>query len=105
MQRISEINGEPIGMVYHILQGKSGFIWLGTNQGLIRFDGYNLKRFEHDEKDPSTLSNNLITGMIEDKQGYLWITTYGGGLNRFDLNTYQFIHFKQLLVAIIYTTL
>ncbi len=94
VQRISEINGEPIGMVYHILQGKSGFIWLGTNQGLIRFDGYNLKRFEHDEKDPSTLSNNLITGMIEDKQGYLWITTYGGGLNRFDLNTYQFIHFK-----------
>jgi signal transduction histidine kinase/ligand-binding sensor domain-containing protein/DNA-binding response OmpR family regulator len=79
---------------HHLLQDHAGFIWIGTNKGLIRFDGYENKTFVHNSNDSNSLSNDFITAMVEGEQGVLWIATYGGGLNRFDSSTFEFTHFK-----------
>ncbi|NQZ09531.1 MAG: response regulator [Algicola sp.] len=78
----------------HLLQDHAGFIWIGSNKGLIRFDGYEMKTFRHNPNDSNSLSHDFITGMVEGEQGVLWIATYGGGLNRFDSSTFEFTHFK-----------
>jgi len=73
-----------------VLQDHLGFIWIGTEDGLNKFDGYNFTVFRHDPEDPDSLSNSYVRAIYEDHSGVLWIGTYGGGLNRFDRDTEQF---------------
>jgi ligand-binding sensor domain-containing protein len=79
--------------VFCILQDQKGFMWLGTEQGMNRFDGYNfiVYKFQHD--DPNSLSNSYVRSIHEDSYGILWIGTDGGGLNRFNPETRQFTHY------------
>src|SRR5574339_432614 len=66
-----------------IFQDSRGYLWIGTQDGLNRYDGYGFKIFKHDPDDPTSLSHNSILAVAEDTKGYLWIGTWGGGLNRF----------------------
>ena len=75
-----------------ILQDHRGFIWLGTQDGLNRYDGHHFIVFHHDPRDLTTLSNSYITAIHEDRSGTLWVGT-GGGLNRFDRGKEQFIRY------------
>jgi ligand-binding sensor domain-containing protein/serine phosphatase RsbU (regulator of sigma subunit) len=70
--------------VGEVLQDKKGFIWLGTGDGLNRYDGYTFQIYRRDPNDNNTLSNNNITALFEDSQGIIWIGTDGGGLNKYD---------------------
>jgi ligand-binding sensor domain-containing protein/serine phosphatase RsbU (regulator of sigma subunit) len=74
------------GSVNCILQDGKGFIWLGTQDGLNRFDGYTCTVFKHDPGDSLSLSDNFVLGIYEDSTGTLWIRTLNtpGVLNRFD---------------------
>ncbi len=57
----------------------------------------NKKAFGLRQQDPNnanSLSNNQVTAIVEDSAGIVWIGTYGGGLNRWDKRTNQFIHFR-----------
>lgn len=76
-----------------VLQDKEGFIWIGTQDGLNKYDGYNFTILKSDQNDARTLSNNFIQAICEDKDGYLWIGTDGGGLNRFDKYKLDFKRF------------
>lgn len=82
------------GEMSHLLQGRSGYIWIGTSHGLVRFDGQQTKLFSHDPDNTNSLSHNYITYLVEDAQGILWIATYGGGLNRFDPSSFEFTHYR-----------
>ncbi len=76
--------------VSHVLQDKHGFIWLGTQGGLNRFDGKNVRQFRHEPFNPDSLPHNLIQSMHYDlEQDVIWIGTYGG-LSRFDIGTGTF---------------
>ncbi len=70
--------------VSSLVQDRRGFIWIGTKDGLNRYDGYSFVTFHHDPFDPSSLSDAEVTALFEDSQGTLWIGTRRGGLNRFD---------------------
>ena len=65
-----------------LLQDKEGFIWVGTTDGLIQFDGYETKLYKHDPWDSTSLSNNYANCLLEDSKGFIWVGT-GHGLNRF----------------------
>ncbi|HEY9002414.1 MAG TPA: two-component regulator propeller domain-containing protein [Mucilaginibacter sp.] len=73
-----------------LLQDSRGFIWIGTADGLNRYDGYKFKIFRYDAKDNTSIGNNYVQDIIEDKQGNIWVATVGGGLNKFDRNTNRF---------------
>jgi signal transduction histidine kinase/ligand-binding sensor domain-containing protein/DNA-binding response OmpR family regulator len=70
--------------VTSIIQDKVGFIWIGTNDGLNRFDGYSFKTYRHIIKDSSSLSDNSVWCLLEDRYGFIWIGTKSGKLNRYD---------------------
>ena len=76
-----------------LLQDSRGFIWVGTNDGLNRFDGHEFTVFRANPKDPDSLSSSHIFSLYEDSQGYLWVGTFNG-LNRFDPETLQFTHYQ-----------
>jgi signal transduction histidine kinase/ligand-binding sensor domain-containing protein len=64
-----------------LLQDRSGFLWLGTQDGLNRFDGREFVVHRHDPAKPATLDDNYISALAEDAGGDLWIGTQSG-LNR-----------------------
>ena len=68
------------GGVMAILQDRQGFLWLGTEDGLDRYDGYELQHHVHDRTHPGSLSNNWVSGLVEDAEGTLWVSTDGGGV-------------------------
>ena len=81
-------------VVNAILQDQRGFLWLGTEDGLNRYDGYDMQVFRPEPDDPGSLSDRWITALAEDAQGYLWIGTRRGGLNRYDPGTATFRHYR-----------
>jgi len=70
--------GLPQNTVSVILQTRDGYLWLGTQAGLARFDGLRFQAYGLAEGLPSV----QVRALYEDHQGSLWIGTYGGGLSR-----------------------
>ncbi len=73
-----------------ITQDQTGFLWIGTQEGLNCFDGYEFKIFKNDQVDTGSISNNNIRDIYVDSENNLWIGTHGGGLNKFDKRTQTF---------------
>ncbi|ANM30783.1 hypothetical protein ABI59_16165 [Acidobacteria bacterium Mor1] len=90
--------GEPVGRapdsITALLQDRSGFIWVGSREGLLRYDGYTMTVFDHDVADPTSISGNTIRTIYEDSRGTLWVGTNTGGLNRFDPATNRFVRYR-----------
>ncbi len=75
-----------------VVQDKRGFMWLGSGDGLTRYDGYQFKAYKHAPGNPNSLLHNEITALFHDRAGKLWIGT-AGGLDYFDPVTESFTHF------------
>ncbi len=80
--------------VQTILQDRRGFIWLGTQEGLNRFDGREFVHFFRDDSNDLTLSRNWIWVLHQDRRGNIWVGTDGGGLDRLDPDSGTFTHFR-----------
>ncbi len=83
--------GLPQNTVQAICQTRDGYLWLGTEEGLARFDGVRFTVF--DKRNTPELRQNLILALYEDSSGYLWIGTNGGGLARYRAG--RFVHFSK----------
>ena len=83
----------PVLISNCVLQDSYGFIWIGDQGGLVKYDGYKLKRYTQIPFDSTSLSNNWVIAIMEDKKGNLWVGTWDGGLNYFDQRTQRFTHF------------
>ncbi len=79
--------------VYAIAQDSLGYIWLGTFDGLNRFDGYSFKVFYHDSHDPDSLVHDWISDLAAGDDGQLWVGTVAG-LDRYDPRTRRFHHYR-----------
>jgi streptogramin lyase/signal transduction histidine kinase len=84
--------------VNDIVQGPNGFMWFGSHNGLHRYDGYDIITYMSIPGDSigetSSLTFPYIESLFWDSQNMLWITTYGGGLFRFDPVNEKFKHYK-----------
>ncbi|MBX7218610.1 MAG: protein kinase [Blastocatellia bacterium] len=90
--RFSIESGLSQSVINCILQDRDGYIWVGTEDGLNRFDGRGFTIFRHQVTNPNSLSNSFIWALCEDRKGDLWVGT-DYGLNRFDRGTGQFIRY------------
>ena len=72
---------------------KDTFSWFCTHDGLVRYDGYTIKRYEFQDDNPNSISGNTTTAILEDKDGYLWIGTENKGLNHFNTKTEVFTRY------------
>ena len=80
--KFSKITGElSHPHVSSILQDSRGFLWVGTEDGLNRFDGYDVIVYRHNPDDTTSLLKNVILKIFEDSRGVLWISTSSGGLH------------------------
>lgn len=79
----SQDDGLSANKILDIYQDSYGFIWIATNDGLNRFDGYSFEIFKYNSKDSTSISDNHITAITEDTYGNFWIGT-SNGLNRFN---------------------
>ena len=61
-----------------MIQDSRGYIWIGTNDGLNRYNGYEFKQYKHDKYNTNSILNNYIVHIAEDKEGYIWVSTLKG---------------------------
>jgi signal transduction histidine kinase/ligand-binding sensor domain-containing protein/DNA-binding response OmpR family regulator len=88
--------------VFSVYEDNSGTLWIGTVGGglneLIPGDTYDSTpsfiHYINDPRDPTSLSNNMVGSIFEDRSGNLWIGTWGGGLNKFDSMNEKFTHYE-----------
>ncbi|GAB2703657.1 hybrid sensor histidine kinase/response regulator [Mucilaginibacter koreensis] len=78
--------------INRILQDSRGFMWVGTRNGLNRYDGYRFTIYRYNPSDEHSLSNNSISDIAEDANGDIWLATQSG-LNRFERRTGRFIRY------------
>lgn len=78
--------------VFCLLQDRQGFLWIGTSQGLLRYDGYGFRLFTADAGDASGLADDEVLAMARDRRGRLWVATRRGGLHRWQPQTETFEH-------------
>jgi len=86
-------DGLSQSVIHAVLQDHFGFLWVATEDGLNRYDGYNFKTYRPDSEKPEGINDRWITSLIEDSRGYLWVGTRLGGLNRYDPTTDSFTHY------------
>ncbi|MEN9866512.1 MAG: hypothetical protein RL748_2102 [Pseudomonadota bacterium] len=86
-------HGLPHSAVTSLAQDATGFIWIGTQGGLARWDGYRFRHFKLDTQDPYSLPDNFVRALYVDPRGQLWVGTNGAGLARFDALQERFVRF------------
>ena len=87
LSRITTKEGLAHNNVLDILQDRRGFLWIGTDGGLCRYDGRQFKVFRHDPSREDSLSGSGASRLLEDRAGNLWVGTWGFGLNYFEVKT------------------
>ena len=83
-------NGLPVSWVRAVCKDKMGFVWLGTNNGFCRFDGYSIKSYFNISTDSTSICGNQINAIKELSDGRLIIGTLGTGFSIFDPKTEKF---------------
>ncbi len=90
---LSTDQGLSENRVDHMLHDRRGFIWIGTYNGLNRYDGYRFKTYKPDPNNPNSLGGLEVFALFEDRSGMLWIGI-DQELDRFDPATETFTHFR-----------
>ncbi len=87
-------NGLKARVVPSLLLDDRGFLWVGSREGLFRYDGYETLSLEPDPDDPNALSDSDVRSLYQDRLGTIWAGTYAGGLERYDSDTGTLTHFR-----------
>ena len=95
VELLDENNGFASSIIFSIVQDKNGFIWFGTGfDGLMRYDGKNVVRFQHNPNVPLSLPHNNAGNLTLDSEDNLWIGSWGGGAIKYNHLTNTFIHYQ-----------
>ena len=86
-------NGTLSNVINCFLEDKDGYLWIGTSDGLKRFDGNEFSILKHEKDNPNSLIHSEVLSLCEDKKGRVWTGTQEG-VGYFDKKTNQFFNFK-----------
>jgi len=92
IRSISTGDGLPQSFVSGLVQDDSSFIWIGTRNGIARFDGIQYKIFQHNAYDTQSLASNIIIWMVKDHQNRLWIEHESGDIDMLNPVTEKITH-------------
>lgn len=92
-KQLTTEDGLPSGIIYDIFEDSRGWIWIGTDGGLARLDGKRFRAYRPDGR-PGDLGANFINKIIEDKDGRIWVSGWGAGLQLYDPLTDRFRSFR-----------
>ena len=93
-RNLSVSDGLTSNMISSFAQDSQGFIWIGTQDGLVRFDGLSARKFLHDPVDSTSIASNYVAWDItEDDKRRIWVTLHGNGFTRYDPATDQFYNY------------
>jgi ligand-binding sensor domain-containing protein/C4-dicarboxylate-specific signal transduction histidine kinase len=81
-------------VITHLAQDARGLIWIGTELGLFRYDGYRFRKFTHKLGDPFSLAGDYIYSLYPAPDGRLWVGTLNDGVSVFDPATERFENFR-----------
>jgi len=79
-------------LISDLCQDSQGSLWIATDYGLNKFDGYHFTTYLHNEDDTTSLSVNVVVSLLCDREGRLWVGT-NRGLDRYDADRDAFIHY------------
>lgn len=83
-QNITATNGLLFSVVDRVVQDSAGYIWLQTQNGLVRWDGYRPQFFRPNRKDPHALPTSIVAGLIAGRQGRIWVGANHGEMAYYD---------------------
>ncbi|UCH64928.1 MAG: hypothetical protein JSW63_09965, partial [Ignavibacterium sp.] len=95
-EHLTIADGIPGNSVWCILQDRLGYLWLGTRNGLVKYDGYTMKVYQPIPNDSTSISSRATRVLYEDRSGNLWIGASWqteGGLNLFNRATETFTRY------------
>ena len=97
LTQYTEKDGLPGVQVNSILADRHGYLWVGTINGLVRYDGYEFKRFYYNPNDTASLHGLVVFPILEDRHGRIWVGTNQSFLNAYDpvlknFRQYPFAH-------------
>ena len=75
---------------FTVFQSRGGYLWIGNQNGLIRFDGRHYKNFFADHTNPNSPTDNSVVDITEDKNGDLWFCGFTNGLTKYNERTGRF---------------
>lgn len=78
IQHLTVKDGLSQSSPYHMLKDSRGFLWLGTQDGVNRFDGHRFRVYKPDARNPHSLKGVNVAGIVEDKKGNIWVGTEEG---------------------------
>ncbi len=87
-------DGLSMSTINSIFQDSQGYVWLATEAGLNRYDGYTVRQFRRERGNEHGLASDYIWSIAEDAHGDLWLATDGGGVARWDRRTETFQQFR-----------
>ncbi len=85
--------GLDVSVVTSMLVDRDGLLWVGSREGLFRYDGYLATAYRSDVSDPGSVSDVDVRFLFQSRDGALWVATNNGGLNRRDPVTGQFTQY------------
>ncbi|HGY54972.1 MAG TPA: histidine kinase [Caldithrix abyssi] len=97
--RLSIKEGLSQSTVYAILQDDKGFLWIATQDGLNRYDGYDFLVFNHVADEVHSIAHNDLRALSRDSEGNLWIGTWGSGLDFYNPRLNRFDHLKNSMLS------
>jgi len=92
-EHITITEGLPHDHIYGITQDHLGFLWFTTPNGLVKYDGFTFKTYIPEPDNPYSIPTRLLFKVLEDIHGFLWVSSLGGGLIKFDRKTEMFINY------------
>lgn len=87
---LTQEDGLSNNAIRTIFQDRKGFIWIGTEDGLNRYDGVQFRVYRHQPNDPGSVPGSTVLTIYEDRAGTLWFGTLSNGLGRYDSATDTF---------------